>query len=106
MSVIIYSDATKKTAIYAKAIGHPARLLILKKISNGECNYISDLLVFLPLAQSTISQHIKELVASGLIVKKLELPKVKYTIHHENMKAAKRLLETIFNESFMGISGF
>lgn len=104
MSNVIYSDVTKSTARYAKALGHPARLAILKHLSNQNCCYTSDLLAIIPMAQSTISQHLKELKEAGLIIGEKELPKIKYCIHQENWNRAKRLLETLFNEDFTSIS--
>jgi DNA-binding HxlR family transcriptional regulator len=58
----------------------------------------------LPLAQSTISQHLKELKEAGLIQGEVNPPKVKYCIHLENWKKAKQLFETLFNNDFSKIS--
>jgi DNA-binding transcriptional ArsR family regulator len=104
MSNVIYSDVTKSTARYAKALGHPARLAILKHLSNQSCCYTGDLVDIIPMAQSTISQHLKELKEAGLIIGEIELPKIKYCIHQENWNRAKRLFETLFNEDFTSIS--
>jgi len=104
MSNVIYSDVTKSTARYAKALGHPARLAILKYLSTQSCCYTVDLLDVIPMAQSTISQHLKELKDAGLIIGEIELPKIKYCIHQENWNRAKRLFETLFNEDFTSIS--
>jgi len=101
---IIYSDVTEQTARYAKALGHPVRLAILKYLSNQSCCFTGDLVDTIPLAQSTISQHLKELKNAGLIVGQIELPKIKYCIHQENWNRAKRLFETLFNEDFSNIS--
>lgn len=101
---IIYSDVTEHTARYAKALGHPVRLAILKHLSNQSCCFTGDLVDIIPLAQSTISQHLKELKNAGLIVGEIDLPKIKYCIHQENWKRAKRLFETLFNEDFSNIS--
>lgn len=51
----------------------------------------------LPLAQSTISQHLKELKIAGLIKGELNPPKIKYCIHKENWDKAKLLFEEFFN---------
>ena len=104
MSNVIYSDITKSTARYAKALGHPARLSILKHLSNQSCCYTGDLVDVIPMAQSTISQHLKELKDAGLIIGEIELPKIKYCIHQENWNKAKRLLENLFNQDFTSIS--
>ena len=55
-----YTNDTLMTSKFAKALGHPARIIILKHLSNQSCCFTGDLLEVLPLAQSTISQHLKE----------------------------------------------
>ncbi len=104
MSNILYSDITEQTARYAKALSHPVRLAILKYLSNQSCCYTGDLVSEIPMAQSTISQHLKELKDAGLIIGEIELPKIKYCINQENWKRAKRLFEALFNEDFSNIS--
>ena len=106
MTSIIYSDVTKSTARFAKALAHPARLAILKYINDNDCCYTKDLLEEIPMAQSTISQHLKELKNAGLIEGKNELPKIKYCINHDNWNRAKRLLETMLQLDFSSISCF
>lgn len=106
MPNVIYSDVTKSTAGFAKALAHPARLAILKHLSVNDCSYIKDLLIEIPMAQSTISQHLKELKDAGLIIGYNELPKIKYCINMDNWNKAKRLLETILNLDFSSISCF
>ncbi len=101
---IFYSEQTEQTALIAKALSHPVRLAILKYLSNQSCCYNGDLMEIIPLAQSTISQHLKELKASGLIIGKIEAPKVKYCINQENWKTAKKLFEQLFNQDFSKIS--
>ena len=103
-SNIIYSDVTEQTAKYAKALGHPVRLAILKHLSDQSCCFTGDLVEIIPMAQSTISQHLKELKDAGLIIGEIELPKIKYCINEENWNRAKRLFETLFNEDFSSIS--
>lgn len=104
MSNIIYSDVTEQTARFAKAFGHPVRLAILKHLNNQSGCYTGDLVEVIPMAQSTISQHLKELKDAGLIVGEIKLPKIKYCIDQENWNRAKRLFETLFNQDFTGIS--
>ena len=75
-----YSETTEIAAQFAKALAHPARIVILKHLSSQDCCYTGDLVHVLPLAQSTISQHLKELKESGLILGEVLPPKVKYCI--------------------------
>lgn len=101
---IFYSETTEQTARFAKALAHPVRLTILKYLSNQSCCYNGDLLDVIPLAQSTISQHLKELKDAGLIIGEIETPKVKYCINKENWNTAKKLFENLFNGDFSEIS--
>jgi len=101
---ISYSKTTEETARFAKALSHPVRLTILKHLSSQNCCFTGDLVEVLPLAQSTISQHLKELKEAGLIQGEVNPPKVKYCIDVENWNKAKKLFDTLFNEDFSKIS--
>jgi len=101
---IDYSEETELLARFAKALGHPTRLIILKYLSNQSCCYTGDLVDALPLAQSTISQHLKELKAAGLIEGEINPPKIKYCIHQQNWKKAMTLFSTLFKEDFKSIN--
>jgi len=96
---INYEASTEELAIYAKALGHPTRIAILKFLENQSCSCTGDLLAVLPLAQSTISQHIKELKNAGLIVGELNPPKINYKINKKNWAKAKVLFESLFEIS-------
>jgi len=98
-----YSKETEALAKYAKALAHPARIIILKHLSNQSCCFTGDLLEVLPLAQSTVSQHLKELKEAGLIEGEVNPPKVKYCIHRKNWSKAQKLFETFFKEDFAKI---
>ncbi|MDJ0644679.1 MAG: metalloregulator ArsR/SmtB family transcription factor [Flavobacteriaceae bacterium] len=100
---IEYSEESKELARYAKALGHPVRLVILKHLSNQSCCYTGDLVDVLPLAQSTISQHLKELKDAGLIEGEVNPPKIRYCIHQESWQKAKELFDTLFKQDFGGI---
>ena len=99
-----YSEATERTAQFAKALSHPARILILKHLSSQDCCYTGDLVNVLPLAQSTISQHLKELKESGLIQGEVHPPKVRYCIDTDNWERARALFSEVFDENFDRIS--
>lgn len=93
---IDYREDTKALAKYAKALSHPTRIAILKHMDKQTCCFAGDLVDFLPLAQSTVSQHLKELKNAGLIQGELKPPKIKYCIHQENWKRAKALFQEFF----------
>ncbi|PWK21187.1 regulatory ArsR family protein [Maribacter polysiphoniae] len=94
---IVYGKDTEALAKFAKALGHPTRIAILKHLENQSCCFTGDLVDVFPLAQSTISQHLKELKNAGLIQGELKPPKIKYCINHENWTMAKTLFQEFFD---------
>lgn len=80
----------------AKALGHPIRLQILKLLSNQSCCFTGDLVELLPVAQSTVSQHLKELKDAGLICGEINPPRVKYCINEQNWKKAQNAFQHFF----------
>jgi ArsR family transcriptional regulator len=94
---IEYDVKTEALAKFAKALGHPTRVLILNHLENQSCCFTGDLVDVLPIAQSTISQHLKELKNAGLIQGELESPKIKYCINQENWKLAQSLFKDFFD---------
>lgn len=85
------TDNHKKIARYAKTMKHPIQIYILELLSNQSCCYSGDLTEELPIAKSTLSQHLKELKDAGLIQGETESPKIKYCINKENWKEAQTL---------------
>lgn len=81
----------QKAARYAKAMGHPIRMYVLELLSKQTCCYSGDLSEVLPIAKSTLSQHLKELKNAGLIQGETEPPKIKYCLNPENWNEAKKL---------------
>ena len=92
-----YKENINQTARFAKALGHPTRLLILQYLDKQSCCFTGDLVDVLPIAQSTISQHLKELKEAGLIQGEVNPPKIKYCINKENWKKAKDLFCNFFD---------
>jgi len=92
----VFTDNQIKTARIAKAIGHPVRLYILELLSKQACCYSGDLTDILPIAKSTLSQHLKELKDAELIQGEIEAPKIKYCINRENWEQAKKLFTELF----------
>jgi DNA-binding transcriptional ArsR family regulator len=80
----------------AKALGHPARVMILELLSKQSCCYSGDLADDLPIARSTLSQHLKELKDAGLIQGEVLPPKIKYCLNQENWVLVKQLLDKLF----------
>ena len=89
----VITEKQQKTARYAKALGHPVRMYVLELLSNQSCCYSGNLSDELPIAKSTLSQHLKELKDAGLIQGEIELPRIKYCINKENWEEARRLFK-------------
>jgi predicted transcriptional regulator len=93
---IEYKKDTEALAKFAKALSHPTRIAIIKYLENQSCCFTGDLVDFLPISQSTVSQHLKELKNAGLIQGELNPPRIKYCINPENWKRAKVLFQQFF----------
>ena len=91
-----YCIKTETLARFAKALGHPARIAIMKFLAKQETCYFGDIHEELPSAQATVSQHLKELKDAGLIQGEIETPKVKYCIVRENWEYARELFAEFF----------
>ena len=90
---VIPTETQKRMARYAKALGHPVRVYIMQLLANQSCCYSGDLSQELPIAKSTLSQHLKELKESGLIQGEIKSPRIKYCVNKESWEEAKRLFK-------------
>lgn len=88
----IITERQIKLARYAKALAHPVRVYVMELLSRQSCCYSGDLADVLPIARSTLSQHLKELQEAGLIQGEINPPKIKYCINQENWNEAKALI--------------
>ena len=93
-----YTKEQEQTARFAKAMAHPVRIAILQLLSSQTCCYHGDMADELPIAKSTLSQHLNELKACGLIQGDITPPTVKYCIHPENWKKAKKIFVNFFED--------
>lgn len=87
------TDQQKRAARLAKAMGHPVRMYIIELLSNQTCCYSGDLSEVLPIAKSTLSQHLKELKDAGLIQGEIRAPKIKYCLNKEVWAEAQNLFK-------------
>ena len=94
---ITYSQDTLDLARYAKALGHPVRVKIMKFLESQSSCFMGALTDVVPLAQSTISQHLKELKDAGLIQGELAPPRVRYCIDTEAWEKAGKLFSKFFH---------
>ncbi|MCW3080431.1 metalloregulator ArsR/SmtB family transcription factor [Segetibacter sp.] len=84
-------------AKYAKALAHPARIAILSLLAKRQACVCGDIVDELPLSQSTVSQHLKELKEAGLIKGDIEGARVCYCIDEKEWKAAQVHLNSFFD---------
>jgi len=85
-------EADEELAALAKAIGHPARIQILRILVRKTACVCGDIVDELPLAQSTVSQHLKVLKEAGLIRGEVDGPRVCYCIEPRALRRLKVLV--------------
>jgi DNA-binding transcriptional ArsR family regulator len=83
-------------ARYGKALSHPARIAILQLLLQKKTCICGDIVEDLPIAQSTVSQHLKELKLAGLIKGEIDGTAVCYCIDEVEWEKAKQLLADLF----------
>jgi DNA-binding transcriptional ArsR family regulator len=89
-------------AKYAKALAHPARIAILQLLAKKQTCICGDIVDEIPLSQSTVSQHLKELKEAGLIKGDIEGAKICYCIDEREWKVAQQSLNKLF-DSYKGV---
>lgn len=87
--------ANARLAALAKAIAHPARVTILRMLIRLDGCIVGDIVEELPLAQSTVSQHLKQLKAAGLIRGDVDGPRVCYCVEPETVILLKSLVAAL-----------
>jgi ArsR family transcriptional regulator, arsenate/arsenite/antimonite-responsive transcriptional repressor len=94
------TDNQEKIARYAKALSNPIRVFILDYLSDNlnKCCYSGDMAEILPIARSTLSEHLKELKSAGLIQGEINPPYIRYCINAENWEEAKVLFTRFFKK--------
>lgn len=85
-----------KISKYAKALAHPARVAILQLLIKKQACVCGDIVDELPLSQSTVSQHLKELKEAGLIKGDIDGAKICYCIDEKEWEIAKEYLNSLF----------
>lgn len=89
----IFSAIDNELATLAKALGHPVRVAILKELARRNVCVCGEIVDVLPLAQSTVSQHLKELKAAGLISGTVEGVKSCYCVNWDAIARLRNLLD-------------
>ena len=99
----IFTDHQNRVADLAKAFAHPARVAILQLLADRKACVCGDLVDELPLAQATVSQHLKELKRIGIIKGDIDPPRVCYCINEPVWNEARSLFGQVF-DAFLATS--
>lgn len=91
-----FSVKDNRLSKYAKALAHPARVAILKILLKRNACICGDIVEELPLSQSTVSQHLKELKEAGLIKGQIEGAKICYCIDELEWQKARQVVDELF----------
>jgi ArsR family transcriptional regulator len=91
-----FDPALVRTAALAKALAHPVRIRILEILGGRRTCVCGGLVGLLPLAQSTVSQHLKELRDIGLIRGDVDGPRTCYCLDPKAVAEARALLAGVF----------
>ena len=86
----------EEIAAVAKALGHPARIQIVRLLLEKQSCIGCDIVDEVGLAQSTVSEHLRILKAAGIIVGEIERPRVCYSLNPNSLGPLAGLLDTIF----------
>lgn len=94
-----FTKKEQELAAFAKALSHPARIQILSILAKQNQCICGEIVEILPLAQSTVSQHLKELLTAGLIQGTVDGPRSCYCINPKGIEKAAQL----FGDNFKSI---
>ncbi|SOD93017.1 ArsR/SmtB family transcription factor [Spirosoma fluviale] len=93
----VFTDQQNRVADLAKAFAHPARVAILQLLAQKKACVCGDIVDELPLAQATVSQHLKELKRIGIIQGSIDPPRVCYCIDEVVWQEARQLFGKVFD---------
>ncbi len=93
----LFTNVEVELAEICKAMSHPARIKILNILSDMNVCMMGDIANLVPLAQSTVSQHLKELKRVGLIKGEIDGPKICYCLNEPQISKSKKMLTILLN---------
>ncbi|WP_448698721.1 ArsR/SmtB family transcription factor [Mucilaginibacter sp. AW1-3] len=93
-----FTELDQKLADMAKAMSHPARIAILRVLAQRNTCICGEIVEVMPLAQATVSQHLKELMGAGLIKGTIDGKKSCYCINWEAFKDFNADFNTLFGD--------
>ena len=91
-----FTQREQELADFAKAMSHPARIAILKLLAQRNECICGEIVDVLPLAQSTVSQHLKELKNAGLIDGTIDGPRSCYCINWKSFQRFNNEMNSLF----------
>ncbi len=94
----LFTEEEVELAELGKALAHPARIKIIRILAEMNVCMTGDIVDLLPLAQSTVSQHLKELKRVGLIKGEIDGPKTCYCLNEPGLRRAKEILGDLLNQ--------
>lgn len=92
-----FDESLQELARFAKVISHPARLAILKYLTETKSCISGDISDYLPLSRTTVSQHLKELRDIGLIHGEIDGLKINYCLCSEEIERFLDMFENFFD---------
>ena len=90
-----FTESQNELAVLAKALGHPARIAIIEYLMRVDTCICGDIVNEMPLAQPTVSQHLKELKSAGLIKGNIEGTSICYCINEVGFEKIKTFFQHI-----------
>ena len=102
--IINYSEEELLIAKFAKALSHPARVAIIKLLLEKQSCICGDIVEDLPIAQSTVSQHLKELKESGLIKGNIDGASICYCVDRDVLQKANDILIKVLGASIQTLT--
>ena len=93
--IINYTEEELLIAKFAKALSHPARAAIIRLLLQKQSCICGDIVDELPIAQSTVSQHLKELKQAGLIKGNIDGASICYCVDTEVLQTANQILNKV-----------
>jgi DNA-binding transcriptional ArsR family regulator len=92
-----FTDIQNELALIAKVLGHPARIAILQYLLRVDQCIGGEIVEVIPLAQPTISRHLKELKSVGIIKGNIEGNKINYCIDTKRWAEVQAMINGLFN---------
>jgi ArsR family transcriptional regulator len=96
------SASAEGVAAIAKALGHPARVHIVRLLLEKQACIGGDIVDEVGLAQSTVSEHLRILRSAGIITGEIERPRVCYCLNPDSLQPLAALLNAVFEKDSLG----